>query len=42
MSCYTNEFKNTCSKVVAGISVLLGIAGIVTAALGFNAKGGLP
>jgi len=42
MSCYTNELKNTCTKVVAGISVLLGIAGIATAAVGFQARGGLP
>jgi len=31
--------KNMCQKVVAGISVLLGIAGIATAALGASAGG---
>ena len=40
--CYSNKTKNMCQKVVGGISLLLGLLGIVTLAFGAMAGGGVP
>jgi hypothetical protein len=39
---YSNKMKNTCQKVVGGISLLLGLFGVILLAMGVMAGGGLP
>lgn len=39
---YQNSTKNTCSKIVGGISLLLGLFGVITLAMGVMAGGGMP
>lgn len=34
MGCYLNTCKNTCSKIVIGVSLILGILGVVTIGYG--------
>ena len=40
--CYSNKTKNMCQKVVGGISLLLGVLGLVTLAFGAMSSGGTP
>ena len=42
---YSNATKNTCSKIVGGISLLLGLFGVITLAMGVvfgGMIGGMP
>lgn len=39
---YSNKTKATCQKVVGGISLVLGLLGIVTLAFGAMSSGGVP
>ena len=42
MCTYSNKTKNTCQKIVGGISLVLGLFGVITLAMGAMSGGGMP
>lgn len=42
MACYSDSYKHTCSKIVIGVSILMGLMGLISAIFGVMQMGKIP
>lgn len=39
MACYSDKYKHTCSKIIIGVSILMGLMGLIATIFGFVQMG---
>ena len=42
MACYSDKYKHMCSKIVIGVSILMGLMGLISAIFGGVQMGKIP